>query len=342
MLIRRHRVRRRTVNRHKIQACYRRLSYGAILNDLGENLIKAHSGGKAIEHLATSDPANPGTLLEFYNIFQQRDYWRRWLPLKSTDPLLRRWTDEVLPKTNYLSPGSDNVSLGGYVGSKFQGFVFDPRLRNIFAQKHSTISLRDIIAQNKILLVNLAKGQLTETNSRFMGMLLLASLQNAILARVNVRESDRMPFFLCVDEFQSVATQSFVSLISEGRKFGLGLVLANQFISQIGSARITDSILGNVGTFIAFRLGPADAELIEQEMLPEVSRAALINLPNRRAYLKALINGEPARPIAIETILPRTPYLCGTVDRITNMSRQTFGRPRCEVEEQIVLSLKDR
>jgi hypothetical protein len=290
--------------------------------------------------LATSDPSDPGTLLEFYNIFQERNYWRKWLPLKSTDPLLQRWTDEVLPRTNYLSPGSDNVSLGGYIGSKFQGFVFDPRVRNIFAQKRSTIDVEAIIKQEKILLVNLAKGKITEANSQFMGMLLLASLQNAVMRRANEPETVRRPFFLYVDEFQNIATQSFISLISEGRKFGIGLVLANQFISQIGNTRITESILGNVGTVVAFRLGPIDAELIERETLPQIGRADLINLPNRHAFLKALVNGAPARPIHVETVLPEVPYRREVEDRIKKSSRQKYGCPRSDVERQVSLSMK--
>ena len=317
-----------------------------IEDEFGQDTLSHFAGPVFFQHvrmgllLAMSDPTSPGTLLEFYNIFQERGFWERWLPLKTQDPLLARWVEHVLPRTNYLSPGSDNLSLGGYVASKFEGFVFDPRLRNIFAQKHSTINLSDIIAAGKILLVNLAKGELTETNSRFMGMLLLAALQTAALSCIRIPEKERRPFFVYVDEFQSVASQNFVSLVSEGRKFGLGLVLANQFISQVRNARIMDSLLGNVGTLIAFRVGPADAEIIEREMRPEVSQSDLLNLPNHRAYLKALANGEPARPFVVQTVLPANPAGSDVADRIRTLSRNKYAKPRANVEEEITRSLK--
>ena len=121
--------------------------------------------------LAMSDPENPGSLLEFYEIFQQKNYWKRWLPLKWKDAQLTRWVNSNLRRVDYLRRGSDNsATWGEYLSSKFEDFIFDPLLRVIFAQKRSTIDLRKIMDEGKILLVNLAKGELSETNSRFLGM----------------------------------------------------------------------------------------------------------------------------------------------------------------------------
>ncbi len=226
------------------------------------------------------------------------------------------------------------------IASKFEGFVFDPRLRNIFGQKHSTIDLREILDSGKILLVSLARGELSETTSRFMGMILLALLQNAALGRIRAGNGQRRPFFLYVDEFQSIATQNFVSLLSEGRKFGLGLILANQFTSQIRNARIMESILGNVGTLLAFRTGPHDSELIEREMFPVVDASDFMNLPNHTAYLKALTRGEPSRPFIIQTRLPATPLDEATIETVRALSRKKYSKPRSKVEEQIALSFK--
>lgn len=240
-----------------------------------------------------------------------------------------------MPRTNYLAQGSENISLGGYVGSKFQGFVFDPRLRNIFGQRYSSVDFREILANRRIVLVNLAKGRLTEANSRFMGRLLLGVLQNAALNRAKYDPEDRKPFFLYVDEAHSVASEGLSCLISEGRKFGVGLVLANQYVSQMGAGRMAQSIIGNVGTLIAFRVGPADSGLLEQEMLPAVSRDHLMNLPNRHAFMKALVNGEPTRATAIETVLPEHPLTPKISSRLVEASRRKYARPCRDVEKEI-------
>jgi len=315
---------------------------GRLLEDeFGSEALGDFTGPVFFQHvkmnllLCMSNPNDPGTLLEFYTIFQVKDFWRRWLPLGIDDSLLGHWVEEVLPRTNYIAPGSDHTSLGGYIGSKFEGFVVDPMLRNIFAQKRSTINLREIMNSGKILLVNLAKGQLAEANSRFLGMLLLAKLQAAAMERINDPAETRRDFYVYVDEFQSIATQNFISLLSEGRKFGLGMILANQFISQVRDQRIIESALGNVGTLVSFRLGPYDAALVEREMLPEVGQADLMNLPNFHAYMKTLINGEPTRPFSIRVSPPAVPLNAERVREITASSREKYGRPRREVEREI-------
>lgn len=292
--------------------------------------------------LVMSNPEDPGTLLEFHRISQEKDYWRRWLPLRVRDPLLERWVEEVLPRTNYLSTNNDGVSMGGYIGSKFEGFVFDPMLRNLFGQKRSTIDLREVMDTGKVLLVNLAKGELTEANARFLGMVLLAKLQAAAMGRGRVPRAQRRDFFVYVDEFQSLATQNFTTLLSEGRKFRLGLVLANQFVSQLKQTGIAEAILGNVGTIASFRLGQADAELMEREMFPVFNRHDLLNLPNWHAYVSTLVEGQTVHPFTMDTVLDPTHPDPTTADRVRAHSRTRYARPRVEVEEEIARSLAPR
>jgi len=283
--------------------------------------------------LLMSKPELPGTFVDFHAIFQSKDYWRRWTPISSSDPALKRWVEEVLPKTDYLKIASDSgTSMGGYVGSKFENLIFDPRLRNIFGQRRSTIDLREVIDGGKILLVNLAKGSLTEQNSRFLGMVLLAKLVATVLGRVDRPESERRLFHLYVDEFQSLATEGFITLLSEARKFGLSLVLANQFLSQIGNRRIIDAVFGNVGSIVAFRLGHADAELLEPQFLPDVSQHDLVRLRNWQAYVRTLAKGESVAPFNVETILPTAAFNAVTRDYVRERSRRKWGRPRNEVE----------
>lgn len=292
--------------------------------------------------LAMSNAHDPGTLLEFYNIFQEEGYWRRWLPLQIDDPYLERWTKQVLPNTNYLRPGSDGLSMGGYVGSKFEGFLFDPMLRNIFAQKHSTINLREIMDNGLILLVNLAKGELTETNSKLLGMFLLAKLQAACLSRIGVPQAQRHDFFVYVDEFQSIATQNFVSMLSEGRKFGLSMILANQFVSQVKDSRIMASVFGNIGTVICFRLGQIDAEAMEREFYPIFDRSDLINLPNWKAYITTLANGQPIHPFSMSTVLDKVPFDRSRASQVVTESRRKCARPVEEVRNEVAASFRRR
>ena len=291
--------------------------------------------------LAMSNPADPGTLLEFYNIFHEKDYWKKWLPLKISDPLLEGWVKNVLPRQDYTRPSSDGgASMGAYVASKFDGFVFDPVLRNIFGQKRSTINIRKLMDKGNILLVNLAKGELTEVNARFLGMIMMAKVMAAAIGRVKIPVEERREFHLYVDEFQSIATQNFVTLLSEARKFSLSLILANQFLSQVKDPRIVQSIFGNVGTLICFRLGQADAELMEREFLPTFSRFDLGNVPNWQAYVSTLVNGQTASPFNLETVLGTAEPDPKASQTVRGNSRRRYGSPRQKVEDDIKRSLR--
>jgi len=284
--------------------------------------------------LVMSDPDRPGTLLDFYKIFVEADYWKRWIPLKTHDPQLASWVEQVLPRVDYFRT-SDGVPFGGYIVSKFEEFVFDPMLRNIFGQKRSTINLQQIMDSGKILLVNLAKGELSDVASRFLGMVLLSKLQAAAMGRVKIPLEDRLPFFVYVDEFQSIATQSFITMLSEGRKFGLGLVLANQFISQLKDRRITESIFGNVGSLICFRLGQADAESLEKFVAPGFSRSDLTNLPNWYSIMSTLVNGQTVQPFSIETELGDLAYDLAREQQVRAISRRKYSRSKTDVEHEL-------
>jgi energy-coupling factor transporter ATP-binding protein EcfA2 len=285
--------------------------------------------------LTMSNPAEPGTLLDFYSIYHEIEFWKRWLPLKMPDPLLKHWVDAVLPQTDYTKPTSDMVSMGAYVSSKFEGFVFDPMLRNIFGQRRSTIDLKNIMDTGKILLVNLAKGYLTEENSRFLGMVLLAKLMVAGMGRVKIPPQRRRQFNLYIDEFQAIATENFIMLLSEARKFGLSLILANQFLTQIPDRRIQQAIFGNVGTIVSFRLGEMDAELLEQKYFPVFNRHDLTNLPNWTAYIKTLIEGEATQPFCFETILDSTPKNEERAKEVVKKSREKFSKTPPVIEEDL-------
>jgi len=283
--------------------------------------------------LAMSDQFEPATLLEFYLIFQQEDYWKRWLPIKKPEPVLNNWI-KILENTNYLRIYSEGNSMGGYISSKFENFLFDPMMRNIFAQKRTTINFKDIMDSGKILLINLAKGELTEANSKFFGMFLLAKMQTETLERLNTPPELRKDFTIYVDEFQNICTQNFISMLSEGRKFGINLVLANQFTTQIPE-NIMSSILGNAGTMICFRLGLKDAELMEQKLLPTFNKYDLANLPNWRGIISTLNNGQIIPPFTLETVDNYKIRNKKIANEIISLSNKKYGTSIAEIEKII-------
>lgn len=229
--------------------------------------------------------------------------------------------------------------MGSWLSSKFTDFIFDPRLMGIFSQKRSTVDFQKIMNEGKILLINLAKGLLGDSNSRFLGLILMAKIQAELMKRAKIPQSKRNPFYLYVDEFQSLATENFTVLLSEARKFGLGLILANQFISQIKDERIIQSVFGNVGSFLSFRLGREDSLLIEPQFLPYFDRMDLANLPNWQVATRVTVNGKGQPPFTLLTVLPDKQMDLGIAEQVRNHSRQQYGTAKARVEEIIQKSM---
>jgi hypothetical protein len=289
--------------------------------------------------LVMSNPDDAGTLIQFHHLFNSRDFYKRFLPLRTRDPLLEKFVSETLLRMDFTRPGSEGTSFGNYVSSKFDGFTGDPMLRNIFGQQRSTINLREIMDGGKILLVNLSKGQLGELNARFLGMVIIAKLQAAALARAAQAMEMRRDFYLYVDEFQNLATLNFGILLSEARKYRLNLILTNQYVAQV-DPRITQAIAGNAGTTISFRVGPHDAELLEREFAPVFNRYDLVNPPNFHTYVSTLTDGQVSKPFSMRTNLDESESDSGRGELIRELSRMKYGKRREEVERSIAESLR--
>lgn len=287
--------------------------------------------------LVMSNPARPGTIIDFYNLFMVPDYYQQWLPLAEKDSKLEAFVDILKDLSPQITsrPRPGEISLGEYIASKFEDFVFDTRLRCIFGQRKSTVDFGDIISKRKILLVNLAKGLLAEANSRFLGMLIMAKLQAEAMKRVKIPAGQRSPFFIYIDEFQSLTTSNFTMLLSEGRKFGIGLVMANQFVHQIPDETVKQAIFGNVGTIVSFRVGQTDGDLLEPHMRPYFDAYDLTNLPNWNACVKMSVNGQMVRPFSLHTVLPKKELNPAITARARELSREKYGRKREEVEMEI-------
>jgi hypothetical protein len=158
-------------------------------------------------------------------------------------------------------------------------FLADPKLNRILTRPDGRLRLRAVMDEGKVLLVNLAKGKIGEDSAALLGGLLVTSLGLAAYSRADVPESERRPFYIYVDEFQNFTTLAIANMLSELRKFGVGMVLAHQYLHQL-EPDIRHAVLGNAGTIISFRLGPEDAAFIAREFEPYFDHLDLMNLPN--------------------------------------------------------------
>lgn len=277
-----------------------------------------------------------GTLVEFPHLFSDREFHQRWLP-HLHDPLaIRFWTKEF-PKVDY-----GHEAYMQYIVSKFDPFISHPLMRNVIGQRRSAIDFDTVINDNRILLVNLSKGKLGELNSSMLGMIIVAKLYAAAMRRINLPMAERRDFFVYVDEFQNLATETFAHILSEARKFRIDLTVCNQYVAQLPRS-IINAILGNVGTMAAFRVGLQDAEVLQGYYEPTISSYALAGQPNYHAYVRLLVNGQLTPPFSLHTTLePAADDVTGRQmeQKIREGSRQLYGKERALVEQEIARSLE--
>jgi hypothetical protein len=188
------------------------------------------------------------------------------------------------------------------IQNKLGALLSDPTLYRILVAPAVDLHFRSMMDNGQVLLVNLARGRLGEDSSSVLGGLLVSTLGLAAFSRADISADRRRPFFLYVDEFQSFTTLAFVNMLSELRKFGVGLTLANQYLAAL-EPDIRHAVLGNVGTLISFRVGPEDAVVLAHEFQPVFDTLDLLNLPNHHIYLKLMIDGTPSRPFSAQTDL---------------------------------------
>lgn len=189
------------------------------------------------------------------------------------------------------------------IQNKIGAFLADSRLSHILSQTKSAFDLRKAMDQGQILLVNLAKGKIGEDTASLLGALLVTRFAVSALSRADTPEPRRRSFYLYLDEFQNFTTLSIASMLSELRKYRVGLILAHQYMSQLDE-KVCDAIFGNVGTMISFRLGADDAEILDREFSPEITALDLISLPDHHIYLKLMVEGVVSSPFSAETLSP--------------------------------------
>ncbi len=274
------------------------------------------------------------TFIEVVRILTDPKYVQELLP-KVTDPIVRRfWTDQIANTSDFHK--SETLD---YIVSKFGRFVTNSTIRNIIGQSKSSFQFREVMDNQKILLINLSKGRLGEENSSFLGLVLIPKILVAAMSRQEIPEEQRKDFFLYVDEFQNFATPDFAVILSEARKYRLGLTVANQFIGQMDD-EVKNAVFGNVGTLACFRVGVTDASYIAREFQPTFSETDLINIDKYHAYMKTIVRNEPMSPFSIDMTRDIVAYKKQAnpkiAEAIIQLSRLKYGRPRELVEAETI------
>lgn len=223
--------------------------------------------------------------------------------------------------------------------NKVGAFTANPIIRNIIGQPKSTFNIREIMDEGKILIVNLSKGLIGEDNAAILGAFMVTKIQLAAMSRSDIeRIEDRRPFYLYVDEFQNFATDSFATILSEARKYGLNLTVANQYISQMTDT-VRDAVFGNVGTMISFRVSADDAPILAKQFEPQFEPTDLLQMHNRHFIINMVIAGEKS-PAFSATTLTLPPLQIDNTGRIIENTRRKYSRIRAEIEQEISLAIK--
>jgi energy-coupling factor transporter ATP-binding protein EcfA2 len=220
------------------------------------------------------------------------------------------------------------------IQNKIGQFITNPLIRNIIGQTESAFDLRKIMDEGKIFLANLSVGGIGEETSRLLGGLLITKFQLSAMSRVDVPEEKRKDFYLYIDEFQNFATESFINILSEARKYHLSLILAHQYLDQVPE-EIIKAVFGNVGTFIVFRLGANDAEIFSKEFGYLVKIDDFVNLPSYYVYVKLLVDGKPTNPFLAKTLPPLPKPEISYKDEIINLNHLKYAKRRSLVEGKI-------
>ncbi|OHA47048.1 MAG: hypothetical protein A3A80_01325 [Candidatus Terrybacteria bacterium RIFCSPLOWO2_01_FULL_44_24] len=270
------------------------------------------------------------TLLGIMRILVDKDY-RKVVVANIKDPVVKSfWNDEY---SRY--PDKFQAEAIAPIQNKVGQFLTSPLIRNIVGQTKTAIDLRDVMDNQRILILNLSKGKVGEASSRLLGAMMITKLQLAAMSRIDTPEEDRKDFYLYVDEFQNFATTSFINILSEARKYRLNLILAHQYIEQLDET-VTAAVFGNIGTLAIFRVGAADAEALETEFAPNFTPEDLVNLGKYRIYLKLMIDGLASKPFSALTLQPIPRPKENYREEIIQRTRERFGTPREQVEKDII------
>lgn len=274
----------------------------------------------------------PGsTLLAVTRMLSDKKF-RKQVVEKVQDPVVKTfWINEFAGYADKFA--SEAVSP---IQNKVGQFLSTSLIRNIVGQVKSTIDMRKIMDEGKILILNLSKGRIGEDSSSLLGAMMITKIQLAAMSRVNIEEEERRDFYLYVDEFQNFISESFANILSEARKYRLNLVMAHQYIEQLGET-VKAAVFGNVGTMVVFRVGASDAEQLVTEFSPTFYEEDIVNIPKYEMILKLMIDGIASEPFSARGMPPLSrEEKTGNEKKVIEVSRERYAKNREKVEEKIV------
>ena len=286
-----------------------------------------------------SDPAG-GALTDIVRLFTDDDF-AKMKRQHVTNPIVASFWDNQMAKTG----AKEKQEMIPYFAAKFGQFVTNTMMRNIIGQAKSAFDFSKVMQEKKILLMNLSKGSVGEINSKLLGLIIVQKIQMAALKREKIPKEERSDFFLYIDEFQNYVTESIESILSEARKYRLGLNIAHQYLAQLeeggggkgSKADLKGAVFGNVGSMMCYKIGAQDAEHMGKEMTPVFSDQDLINIDKYKAVMKLSIDSQPSRPFSI---IPINPYLeegdKEATEAYKQLSRLKYGRDRDFAEREIL------
>jgi len=318
----------------------------AIVNELLEIFDRLYdlktTGGPMFEQymrnalllLMEDAPNEPATLMEVARVFSDHEFRARKLA-RIKNPIVQDfWEKEAIKAGGEAA--LENITP--YITSKFNNFTANDYMRPIVGQVKSAFNFRNIMDENKILLINLSKGRIGDLNANLLGMIFVGKILMAALGRVDIPQEKRKDFYLYIDEFQNFSTDSIAVILSEARKYRLNLIIAHQFIAQL-TEKIRDAVFGNVGSTVAFRVGPQDAEFLSKIFSPVFNVEDMTNIDNFNAYVRLLINGTTTKPFNI--VIPKAPRgSYEVIQKVKELSYLKYGVPREKVELEIYNRLR--
>jgi len=282
------------------------------------------------------DDEEGATILDVPRMFVDDDF-QRYKVSKCRNAVVRSfWTNEIA-KTG----AREKEEMIPYFSSKFGPFITNTTMRNIIGQPKSAFDIRKVMDEGKVLLVNLSKGKIGDTNAQLLGLIFVNKINMAAMGRADMPKDERRRFYLYVDEFQNFVTDAFATILSEARKYELGLIMAHQFIGQLvegsgaDSGKLRDAVFGNVGSISSFKIGAEDAEYMAKEMAPVLSEQDVINIPNFQCYTKLNIDNVTSRPFSLNTIYDESQRNEKLGGLIKEYSRMKYGRKKIFVNQEI-------
>ena len=262
----------------------------------------------------------PATLMDVPRVFSDDAFRETLLQHCRTEPVRQFWADEVSKVEGDW--GLSNIAP--YITSKLGGFITNDYVRPIIEQPRSSFSFREIMDSGKLLFVKLPKGKIGEINARLLGMLTTGKIAMAAFSRDDVPEHERRDFYFYIDEFQNFTTDSISQILSEARKYRLGLIVAHQYMAQL-TEDIRGAVLGNVGSVIAFRVGIEDAEVLQKKFTPKFSAIELTEIENLNSVVSMLSNEKPLPPFTMKVrFAPRGSH--AVKEKIIQYSGLKYGK----------------